>query len=501
MGQPKKRADPDALLADEMGELALYPDEFVLIAFDWGSGQLENHEGPDQWQRDYLEDLGRQIRERNFNGHDPVEPVQEAVASGHGIGKSALVAWLILFFMSTRPMCKGTVTATTNDQLRTKTWGELAKWKKLCITEHWFEVGSAAGHLNIHRKGFKEQWRIDGQSCKEENSEAFAGQHAADSSSIYIFDEASGVPDKIWEVAEGGLTDGEPFRLVFGNPTKNSGAFRNCFGSQKHRWNTRQIDSRNVKRTNKKQIQKWIDDYGEDSDFVRVRVRGLFPNASSMQFFPTEDVTAAMSREVEVDPTDPVVLSVDVARFGSDKTVIRGRRGFDCRSIPKRTLDGADTMVVTAAVAEMARTYRPDIIFVDVGGVGGGVYDRLRQLNWPVHPVDFGSKGVMVDGQKPKNKKAEIYLRGRAALRFVALDEDPAFNDEMSAIEYGYAADQTSIQIESKEDLRRRIGYSPDDTDAYCMLWAEPVASRNLDALDVDGYDDVPDDVDSVTGW
>ena len=132
--------DPEGLLADACAELYADPLGWVMMAFEWGSDELTGFDGPDDWQRDYLRQLGKQIEDRGFDGVTPCLPIQMSTASGHGIGKSTLVAWLILFIMSTRPFAKGVVTATTYPQLRTKTWGELDKWKTRCITGHWFTI-------------------------------------------------------------------------------------------------------------------------------------------------------------------------------------------------------------------------------------------------------------------------------------------------------------------------------------------------------------------------
>src|SRR5690606_38633063 len=108
----------------------------------------------------------------------------------------------------------------------------------------------------------------------ERNTEAFAGLHNAGKRIIVIFDEASAIPDIIWETTEGALTDvdTEILWFVFGNPTRNTGRFRDCFDGGKfaHRWRQQKVDSRQVQRTNKKEIEDWIADYGLDSDFVRV---------------------------------------------------------------------------------------------------------------------------------------------------------------------------------------------------------------------------------------
>jgi hypothetical protein len=164
----------------------------------------------------------------------------------------------------------------THTQLETKTWAAIQKWHKLCITEPWFVCTS--GRLYHHAN--KQTWFCTPQTCREENSEALAGQHAATSTSFYLFDEASAVLDKIFEAAEGGLTDGHPFILLYGNPTRSSGKlYRVCFGneSQDSKWVHKSIDSRDCRMPNQELIAEWIETYGVDSDFVRLRVRGLPP--------------------------------------------------------------------------------------------------------------------------------------------------------------------------------------------------------------------------------
>ena len=140
----------DLQIADEVAKYYANPLGFVLWAFDWGYGDLEGFDGPDIWQQHLLIRIGEQIMDRRFDGVNPVAPIQEAIASGHGIGKSALTAWIILWIMSTRPHCKGVVTANTSDQLRTKTWGELGKWRSRCITGHWFEYNNGRGNMNLY---------------------------------------------------------------------------------------------------------------------------------------------------------------------------------------------------------------------------------------------------------------------------------------------------------------------------------------------------------------
>jgi hypothetical protein len=257
---------PDQQIADDIVKLYADPLRFVLYAYPWGQPgtTLEKHTGPDKWQEEFLRRLGEEVRARKFDGTTPVPPIRMVVASGHGVGKSVLDAWIVHWIMSTRPRARGTVTANTYTQLATKTWAAVQSWGRLLINKHWFVFTSDT----MYRVGMKDSWAVSAQSCKEENSEAFAGQHAADSTSFYIFDEASAIPDKIWEVAEGGLSDGEPMIIVCGNPTRNTGRFqRISFGSERDRWIRFSVDSRNAKFANKELIAQWAADYGEDSDF------------------------------------------------------------------------------------------------------------------------------------------------------------------------------------------------------------------------------------------
>lgn len=475
------QVSPDILLAQDMGGFFADPLGFVRYAYPWGKPGtiLENDEGPREWQAAYLRELGEEIRARGFNGATAVEPIQDATSSGHGIGKSALTAMLVDFIISTRPFCKGVVTANTSTQLETKTWAEIVKWTKLCITGHWFHVNTGRGAMRITHKQHPEAWRVDAQTCRKENSEAFAGLHAANSTPFYIFDEGSAIEDVIWEVASGGLTDGEPMWFVFGNPTRNSGRFRECFGRQAHRWKTRQIDSREVEGTNKELFKQWSEDYGEDSDFVRVRVKGQFPRASSTQFIPTDLVTEARRRDAVSTRFDPLVMGVDVARFGDDQSVIRIRQGRDARSWPAEKFRNMDTMDLASRVANKVREFaaqgiRVAAIFVDGGGVGGGVVDRLRQLGVDnVFEVNFGGKAA---DPRYALKGDEMWGEMREWLKHGgAIDDDNELEDQLIAREYGLNA-ENRIKLEKKDDMKKRGLMSPDDADALALTFAMPVS-------------------------
>lgn len=467
----------DVQIAREIAQFYDDPVGFVMWAFNWGEGDLEGFDGPDVWQLDVMNEIGEQVRERGFNGIDPVKPIRNATSSGHGIGKSALTSWIILWIMSTRMYAKGVVTANTSDQLRTKTWGELGKWLNRSILTRWFEYNNGRGSMALYHKNWPESWRVDAQTCREENSESFAGLHSASSTPFYIFDEASAVPDKIWEVAEGGLTDGEPMFFVFGNPTRNTGAFAQCFKRMNHVWNCRQIDSRKAKMTNKPLIEEWARDWGEDSDFFRVRVRGVFPRASDMQFIPGDSVYDAQHRVARYIGDDALVCGVDVARGGGDNCYIQFRRGKDAKSekvykIPAEK--SRDSMRVVAMLGRIFEDHQPDAIFVDETGLGGPIVDRLIQLGWPVTGINFGSKAL--DDKHYTNRVTEMWARMRAwIINGGAINSHPQLETELTDREYQHDS-KDRLMMEPKDKLKARGLASPDWGDALALTFAVDVA-------------------------
>jgi hypothetical protein len=456
-----------------LGEFADDPYGFVMAVYPWGEKgtPLENYDSPDDWQIEILETLGEEIRKRKFDGHNAVEPIRMAVSSGHGIGKSALTAWLIHFIMSTRPNAKGVVTSGKYEQLKDKTWSELKKWQKLAINGHWFDYCGSSGNLSYRRIGSKEEWKCVGFAAKKEQSDAFAGLHNANSTPFYIFDEASAVPDEIYEVAEGGLTDGEPMIFMFGNPVRNVGAFISAIKGKTKRWITRCIDSRKARMTNKTVIQQWIDDYGIDSDFVKVRVRGMPPNAASNQLIGDACVTKARDARLHPDEFQfmTLVIGVDVARFGTDESVICVRQGR--KVLRMRTFVGLDNIQLALRVAETYRAYdRVDGLLVDEVGTGSGVVDYLRNVGYPVIGVISGEKAD--DPKKFFNRRAEMWWKMKEWLEAgqVEIPDDSTLHDQIVAQEYFYTVKE-QVQLVAKKDM----DVSPDRADALAFTFSHVI--------------------------
>jgi hypothetical protein len=416
------------------------------------------------------------------------QPCRIAVASGHGIGKSALIAMLSKWGVDTCIDTRIVLTANTEGQLLTKTMPEITKWSNLAITADWFKPTATA--LVSTTPGHEKAWRLDAVTWSINNTEAFAGLHNQGKRIIVIYDEASGIAAKVWEVTLGALTDEntEIIWIAFGNPTLNTGTFRECFGKLRNLWKGRQIDSRTVEGTNKAYLDELVQTYGEDSDIVKVRVRGMFPSASSMQFIPSGLVQDARVRELpHAVLSDPVVFGVDCARFGDDHSTLAIRCGRDARTRPWKRWHHTDAMTLAGDIALQAGIWKPDAIFVDAGNIGAAIIDRLRVLlpDTLVVEVWFGSTRVREAYwsndmlARVANKRAEMWTNMRHWLTGGAIPDEQAIEDDLTGTEYGYNAEQ-AIQLEDKKHMKGRGLPSPDDADALACTFAEPVMPREL---------------------
>lgn len=456
------------------------PEAFVLFAFPWGKKNtpLEKFSGPRTWQREVLREIADHIKTNQ--GAVSMDTLRSAVSSGRGIGKSALVSWLILWMLTTRIGSSVIVSANSEAQLRSVTWGELTKWQAMIINSHWWEVSAtklvpAKWVTDIVERDLKKgtrYWGAEGKLWSEENPDSYAGVHNHDGMMV-IFDEASGIVNSIWSVASGFFTENilDRYWFAFSNPRRNEGYFFECFGSKRNFWKTRNVDARTVEGTDSNVYEQIIAEYGEDSYQAKVEVYGQFPDQGDTQFISGRMVDEAMERKPYKDDTAPVVLGVDVARFGSDKTVLCVRKGRDIVSLKK--FQGLDTMSVVGQVIATINEYRPMITCVDEGGLGAGVIDRLNEQRYRVRGINFGSKAdnpVMYG-----NKRAEMWGEMRDWLKGACLPKDLELRKDLLGPTYKHDS-KGSIFLEKKEDMRRRGAASPDAADAVCLTFAYPVA-------------------------
>lgn len=475
-------SDPAALQTELVEDISSFQDDplgYVMYAFPWGEpgGPLAVHTLRG-WQRDVLDGIGQRLR---AGAVDAGEVIREAVASGHGIGKSALVAMIVMWAMDTREDTRGVVTANTDTQLRTKTWPELVKWHRMSITSHWSTVTATA--IISNSDDHSRTWRIDAVPWSETNLEAFAGLHNEGKRLLLVFDEAAGIASKVWEVAGGALTDKdtEIIWTAFGNPTRPSGGFRDCFDSPN--WNCRHIDSRTVEGINLVELEKVVAEYGEDSDVVKVRIRGQFPSVGSEQFIGQGDIDAALQRDAHPDSYKHAarVIGVDVARHGDDRSSIIRRQGRVANK-PK-TLRITDLMALAAEVAHHIDSWKPDAVFIDATGIGWGVVDRLRQMGYGkiIYAVQTGEKA-----QSPyeyHDHRAELWGRMRQWLTTDgAIEAHDELMSELVTPEYDYD-NSNRLRIESKKRIKARGEPSPDSADALALTFHIPIKGKQHDGI------------------
>lgn len=491
-GSPYSAEDEQALMTELWSpKIAENPYNFVMFAFPWGvpGTPLEHMEGPRQWQKDELERIAEHIqvnKELLRKGDMPVV-YQSATASGRGIGKSALTAWMNLYLMSCAIGSTSVTTANTEPQLKSKTWAELGKWHTMAINSHWFDKQAMSLRpAKWFDRQLKKELKIDtgyyyaeAQLWSEENPDAFAGAHNF-KGMMYIFDEASGIPPAIWNVVKGVFT--EPilhrYLLVFSNPRRNTGAFFECFHKNRKYWQLRNIDSRSVEGTDKMLLESIITEYGEDSDEARMEVKGQFPRQGDNQFISRDIVDGAIKRDSDDSKWAPLYMGVDVARYGDDCSVIAFRQGRDATKIPWVKMKHADNMEVANKCVELINKYNPDAICIDAGN-GTGVIDRLRELGYRIHEVWFGSKS-----SKPEwaNKRTELWAIMREWLKGASINDDQMLIDDLVGPEYKFMGTSDRIRLETKEEMKKRGVASPDKGDALAVTFAVKVASQELKA-------------------
>lgn len=471
------QTDPRDDLLSLLAYLADKPYEFVIACFPWGEPgtDLENRTGPDTWQIELLQSIQSKLQ----SGHlDSVGAIREAVKSGHGVGKSACVSWLCWWALATAVGTRGRVTANTEKQLRTVLWAEIMKWHQLFLGRELFRCTATAIYSADPNQ--EKTWRIDAVPWSDENPEAFAGLHNFGKRLLYIFDEASAIPDKIWEVVDGAMTDANTQLLwiATGNPTRNFGRFHDCFDTNSN-WSHRTVNSETSAFSNKAELEAWKLKWGWDSDFYRVRVRGEFPNSSELQLIPVEAVRSARARPPISWPGEAKILAVDIARFGSNESVAIFRVGKDARTIEGSRWRGLSVPESAARIAGLISREAPDAVFIDEGGVGGGVVDNVRLLGHSCIGVNFGaSASSRPGGTLVANKRAEMYVSLRDWLREGgAIPDDQELEDQLVSIEYHFNK-KTEIQLMAKEDMRSLGRPSPDWADALAMTFAFPVSAR-----------------------
>jgi len=460
------------------------PWGYVLWAYPWGEGKLK-HKKPHNWQRDAL--CAMRDRMKDWGPNTKYMLDREADIAGNGNGKSAKNAWVMEWAMNTREMTRGFVTSGTADQLSSKFWPELNYWHSLNMAKHFFELTATAYYSTIPE--YKFNWRVDMQPWSKSHPESGAGMHNAGGRIVKLFEESSQIPDEVWITSEGSNTDTytEIIHHVNGNGTRNNGFFAEAtFGNKAANWNAVSVDCRTVEGANTQLFDEWAKEYGEDSDFFRVHVKGMLARSSALQFIPGEFLELAEQRYVLWEPDDPLVMALDVAGGGDDYAVIRFRFGSDMRTFPPIRIPGSEVRDSTKLEAKVIdifhnpRSYglprKPDVCVIDATGMGAPIANHLAAAGIKILP--FIAAVTSPDKEGPggdrlyRNMRAYAWGRLRDALRtHAAVDEDLFLRRDIRNQE-STLDEQDKIMLVKKKTMKSMNLPSPDDGDAAAMLWA-----------------------------
>lgn len=475
--RPQEERSGDEELIQFVGRCVYDPLGYALGMYPWKQPgtMLAGWDAPDVWQAQILRDIGEHM-EAVASGRIKAGATQIAVRSGHGIGKSALLSMVIQWFLCTRVNPQIVVTAGTEVQLRTKLWREVSKWKQIAFNSHWMDW--RASSLSMRGEGVR--WSANAIPWSEHNSAAFQGTHESGGNVLIVFDEASAIADSISEAAEGAFTTPGNLWIKFGNATQAVGHFADCFGKLSKRWLTYTIDSRNAKasRSNLTKLNEWVEDYGEDSDFVRVRVRGLPPKASTTGLISATMIEEAVARdikEVNLPWTLPKVCGIDIG-MGSAKTVLTFRRGPLVRPQDIHKFSESNMMVQADKIAAILARERPVVAFIDANVVGKAVYDRLVQLGYTnIVPCYGGDRSRVLEKLVYFNPRAEWMGRLAKWLPESKIPDDHDLRDQAIAQPHDFDTSHR-LKLMSKEDMREIGLPSPDELDSLMLTFAQSVA-------------------------
>lgn len=491
--------DCEQELRERLASFRWDPLGAVLYGFPWGEGELAAYPGPRKWQCEELELIGEHLR----NPETRYKVYRRAISSGHGPGKTTLMAFIAWWAQSTFLDSMMRVTANTDRQLMTTTQPEFERWFRIAINAHWFNVNASS--IRAADEQHAATWRIDLMPWSMENPQAFAGKHNAGRRMVFAFEEASGIPKEIFRVANGALTDANTEKIFFaiGNCYLNNGAFFDAaFGTDRDRWNPRIIDSRTVEGCDLEEINSWLAECNgdEDADYFRVRARGLFPKGAAGQFIDLDLIRQAQERPEFSLSDDALVAGCDFAWGGSADNVVRFRKGKDARSIPPVRVKGEftrDPAVMTGKLADvLSKSYggqKIAMLFCDSAGIAGPVAQRLRDLGHRnIMEVNFGQDAT---GTKYAYRRDEMWGRMKQWLiDGGAIDKDAGLAADLAKPMLVSDLKQR-VKLESKETMMKRLqkigaeSSSPDDADALALTFAMPVVKKQEDSDARSDYD------------
>lgn len=397
-----------------------------------------------------------------------------SIRSGHGTGKSTAASWAMLWWLLLRFPNKVVVTAPTSGQLFDALFAELKRWinelpaplkSMLTVKSDRIELNAAPSEAFISAR-----------TSRAETPEALAGVHSEHV--MLVVDEASGVPEPVFEAAAGSMSGHSAVTILLSNPTRSSGTFYESQTRLAGSWWVRRWSCVESNLVSTEFVDEMRLRYGEDSNAFRIRVLGEFPLADDDTIIPFHLAESAMQRDIDPAKVGQIVWGLDVARFGSDKSALAERTGSVWTAVS--SWQGLDLMQTVGRVKAqydgLAPSLRPAEIMVDVIGMGGGVVDRLRELGLPVRGVNVSEAPSM--GGTYTNLRSELWFKMRGMLeeRTSKLPLNEQLLAELTSIRYSFSSNG-KMKAESKDEMKRRGLHSPDIADAVCLTLASDAAT------------------------
>ena len=417
---------------------------------------------PDPWQVQLLQ--WYDAKERRIS-----------VRSGHGVGKSTVVSWIMLHHQLLRLPQKTVVTAPTSAQLFDALFAELKTW--ILRLPKPLQMLLDVKQDRVTLRHAPDESFISARTSRAEQPEALQGVHSEHV--LLVADEASGIPEKVFEAAAGSMSGEHATTILLGNPVRGSGFFYDTHHRLSNTWKTLRVSCYDSPRVSQAFIDDMAARYGEESNAFRIRVLGEFPLTDDDTVISLELVEAAVRRDVEQNPSAPIVWGVDVARFGGDSNAL-AKRQANVLLEPVQTWKGRDLMQTTGMIKAAWDTCevrdRPIEILVDSIGLGAGVTDRLRELGLPARGVNVAESPAM--GETYANLRAELWFKARQWLsaRDCSLPEDEELRANLVTPKYRFTSNG-KLQVESKDDMRKRGLPSPDAADAFILTLASEAVS------------------------
>ncbi len=400
-----------------------------------------------------------------------------SIRSAHGVGKSAMDAWAVLWFISCFYPCKILCSAPSFPQLEDVLWAELAYWYRQMPApmQRQFELKKDHFEMVEHRK----ESFASARTASRHTPEALQGFHSPKGHVLLVLDEASGIPDKVFEVGSGTLTKPNARVLMTSNPTRTSGYFYDSHHANRSRWHCIKVADKDSSQVDDSYGEEIAANFGQDSNIYRVRVLGEFPATDDDTIMPLDLVESAVDRVVNPIDTEPLIWGVDVARFGDDRTVLIARKG---NIVPDKHLAwrNIDTMQTAGRIKDKydSAFEKPKLITVDVIGIGAGVVDRLKEMKLPVRGVNVAESPAI--GARYNRLRDELWYKGKEWFmgRDVRIKNDTTLIGELTTPKYTYTS-AGKVRVESKDDMKRRGIPSPDVADAFLLTFASGGRARN----------------------